>query len=157
MSFSIINQKLVSSERYIAILKQIHAGKNWHVFCFQNVNTDPSRGSQQPDSQESPAPVTTSKTEPWSVRRVHFNKRIRKTLFHCIRQNLHCLDSTSLFLSHHNPRQHPLEAPLSQTIQNQNPKQLPNKTCEIHFYLPCQILSNVVQDTVSRNDRFGHR
>ena len=24
------------------ILKQIHAGKNWHVFCFQSVNADPS-------------------------------------------------------------------------------------------------------------------
>ena len=36
-------------------------------------------------------------------------------------------------------------------------KQLPNKTCEIHFYLLCQILSTVVQDTVSRNDRIGHR
>ena len=54
MSFSIINQKLVSSERDIVILKQIHAGKNWHVFCFQSVNADPSQRSQQPDSWESP-------------------------------------------------------------------------------------------------------
>ena len=50
-----------------------------------------------------------------------------------------------------------LEAQLSQTIQNRTPKQFPNKTCEIHFYLLCQILSTVVQDIVSRNDRFNHR
>ena len=34
----------------IVILKQIHADKNWHVFCFQSVNADPSHRSQQPDS-----------------------------------------------------------------------------------------------------------
>ena len=43
-------KKIVSSERDIVILKQIHAGKNWHVFCFQSVNADPSHRSQQPDS-----------------------------------------------------------------------------------------------------------
>ena len=31
-------------------LKQIHTGKNWHVFCYQSVNADPSHRSQQPDS-----------------------------------------------------------------------------------------------------------
>ena len=46
---------------------------------------------------------------------------------------------------------------VSQTIQNQNSMRLPSKTCEIHVYLLCQVLSTVVQDNVSRNDHFGHK
>ena len=91
MSFSIINQKLVSSGGYVMILKQNHTGKNGHVFCFQRANADPSKGSQQPDSSESPAPVTIGKTKPESI---HFDARIRKTLCHSIKQNLHCFDTS---------------------------------------------------------------
>ena len=96
MSFSIIDQNMVSSEGDIVILKQIHTGKNWHVFCFQRVNADPSHRSQQQDPRGSPA-VTISKTKPWSVQRVHFDARIRRTLCHCTHQNLHSLDTTSCF------------------------------------------------------------
>ena len=97
MSFSIINQKLISPERNVMMLKQIHASKNGYVLCFQSVNADPSQGSQQPDSRESPAPVTMGKTKPRSVQRVHSNARIRKTLCHSINQNLHNFDTTSCF------------------------------------------------------------
>ena len=148
MSFSIINQKLVSSEGNIVILKQIHTGKNWHVFCFQSVKADPSH--------RSPAPATISKTKPWSIPESTSTRESEKPCFTASTESalprLH-----QLFLSHHNPGQHPLEAPLSQTIQNQSPKQLPNKTCEILFNFLCQILSTVVQDTVSRSHRFGHK
>ena len=50
-------------------------------------------------------------------REVHFDARIRKTLFHCVPPKSALPRLHQLFLSHHNPRQHPLEAPLSQTIR----------------------------------------
>ena len=62
---SIMNQKLVSSEGDIVVLKQSHTGKNWHVFCFQSVNADPCRRTRL---LREPCPVTISKTEPWYSR-----------------------------------------------------------------------------------------
>ena len=93
----------------IVILKQIsYRQRTGTFFCFQSVNADPSHWSQQPGLlREALRQWTISKTEtmvcPESPLR-HENPK--KSCFTASTKNLHCLDSTSLFLSHHNPGQH---------------------------------------------------
>ena len=128
---------LASPRRNFFIFKHMHSCKNWNLLCIQSVNADPTHGSlKEPCSSD-------------------HGQNKKSTVWHQPESAL--LRHHQLFLSHQSPEQHQLDAPMPQAIRNQNPKLWPKNTCVFHFSIFCHLLSMVVQDTISRNDHFGHR